>query len=80
LLVISTRMRQKEETNLVVVVFEVEVGTGKLGLDDLPEPVHWRTKRDYVMSEELVGPEPPVRATNLPRASTIMDSESPPLE
>src|SRR6266850_5748921 len=39
-------MRQKEETNLVVVVFEVEVGTGELGLDDLPEPVHWRTKRD----------------------------------
>lgn len=39
-------MRQKEETNLVVVVFEVEVGTGELGLDDLPESVHWRTKRD----------------------------------
>ena len=36
----------KEETNLVVVVFEVEVGTGELGLNDLPEPVHWRTKRD----------------------------------
>ena len=39
-------MRQKEEANLVVVVFEVEAGTGELGLDDLPEPVHWRTKRD----------------------------------
>ena len=38
-------MRQKEETDLVV-VFEVEVGTEELGLDDLPEPVHWRTKRD----------------------------------
>ena len=37
-------MRQKEEMNLVVAVFEVEVGTGELGLDDLPEPVHWRTK------------------------------------
>jgi hypothetical protein len=42
-------MRQKEETNLqanLVVIFEVEVGTGELGLDDPPEPVHWRTKRD----------------------------------
>ena len=39
-------MGQKEETNLVVVVFEVEVGTGELGHDDLPEPVHWRTKCD----------------------------------
>lgn len=35
----------REETNLVV-VFEVEVGAGELGLDDLPEPVHWRTKCD----------------------------------
>jgi hypothetical protein len=40
------RMRQKKETNLVVVAFEVEVGTGKLGLDDLPEPVHGRAVRD----------------------------------
>lgn len=31
---------------LVVVVFEVEVGTRELGLDNLPEPGHWRTKRD----------------------------------
>jgi len=34
------------ETNLVVIIFEVEVGTGELSLDDFPEPVHWRTKRD----------------------------------
>jgi hypothetical protein len=34
-------MRQKEETNLVVIIIEVEVGTGELGLDGLPEPVHW---------------------------------------
>ena len=42
------RMGQKEETNLivVVVVYEVEVGTRELGLGDLPEPVHWRTKHD----------------------------------
>ena len=40
---------QKEETNLVVVVFEVEVGTGELGLDDVPQPVNWRTVR-YVRS------------------------------
>ena len=66
------------ETNLVVVVFEVEVGTGELVPDDPPEPVHWRTN---VMSEESVGPVPQVRrATNLPRASTMMDPESPPLE
>ena len=39
-------MRQKEETNLVVVVFEVEVGAGESSLDGLPEPVHWRTKCD----------------------------------
>jgi len=32
--------------NLIVVVFKVEVGARELGLDDLPEPVHWRTKRD----------------------------------
>ena len=39
-------MGQKEETNLVA-AFEVEVGTGVLGLDDIgPEPVHWRTIRD----------------------------------
>jgi len=31
---------------LFVVVFEVEVGAGELGLDDFPEPVHWRTKCD----------------------------------
>ena len=35
------RMAQKEEINLVVIVFEVQVGTGELGLDDLPKPVHW---------------------------------------
>ena len=34
---------QKEETNLVVVVFEVEVGTRELGLDDVPQPMHWQT-------------------------------------
>ncbi|KAI9568887.1 hypothetical protein HD554DRAFT_2096480 [Boletus coccyginus] len=39
------KMKQKEDINLGVVVFKVEVGTGELGLDDLPEPVHWRTKR-----------------------------------
>ena len=40
-------MTQKEETNLVVIVLKVvQVGTRELGLDDLPEPVHWRTKRD----------------------------------
>lgn len=27
--------------NLVVIVFKVEVGTGELSLDDVPEPVHW---------------------------------------
>ena len=37
-------MREKEETNLGVVV--IEFGTGELGPDDLPEPVHWRTVRD----------------------------------
>lgn len=31
---------------LDVVVFEEEVGTGELGLDRFPEPVHWRTKRN----------------------------------
>jgi hypothetical protein len=71
------RMRQKEETNLVV-VFEVEVGTGELDLDDPPEPVHWRTKRDV---RGMGRPVPAVkRATNLPRASTIIDPETPPLE
>ena len=39
-------MRQKEGANLVIAVFEVEVGTGELGLDNLPEPVHRRAKRD----------------------------------
>jgi len=33
-------MGQKEEINLVA-VFEGEVSTWELGLDDLPEPVHW---------------------------------------
>jgi len=32
--------------NLIVVIFKVEVDARELGLDDLPEPVHWRTKRD----------------------------------
>ena len=32
--------------NLVVIAFEIEVRTRKLSLDDLPEPVYWRTKRD----------------------------------
>ena len=27
-------------------VFEIEVGTRELSLDDFPEPVHWRTIRD----------------------------------
>ncbi len=27
-------------------IVEVEVDIGALGLDDIPEPVHWRTKRD----------------------------------
>ena len=39
-------MRQKEEINLAVIVIEVEVGTGELVFDDLPEPVHGRTKRN----------------------------------
>lgn len=39
-------MGQKKETNLVVIVFEVKVSTRELGLDDLPRPVHWRTKHD----------------------------------
>ena len=39
-------MGQKEETNLFVIVFKVEVGTWELGLDDPPEPVHWGTIRD----------------------------------
>ena len=34
------RMRQKQETNLVVIVFEIEVGTRELGHDNLAEPVH----------------------------------------
>lgn len=34
------------EINLIDIVFEVEVGTRELGLDDLPEPVHRRGKRD----------------------------------
>ena len=32
--------------NLVVIVFKIEVGTRELSFDDIPEPVHWRTKRD----------------------------------
>ena len=42
-------MREDEaggEMNLVVVTLEVEIGTRELGLDDLPEPIHRRTKRD----------------------------------
>ena len=39
--VLSMRGWDRRKTNLVVVVFEVEVGTRELGLDDLPEPVHW---------------------------------------
>ena len=39
-------MRQKGETNLIVVVFDVEVGTRELSHDDVPEPVHWRPKCD----------------------------------
>jgi hypothetical protein len=37
------RMSQKEETNLVVVVSELYIGTRELGFDDAPEPVHWQT-------------------------------------
>lgn len=37
----SLQMSQKEGANLVVVVSEAEVGTGELGLNDFPEPVHW---------------------------------------
>jgi len=43
---IEKRMRQKEDADLVVVIYKVEVGTRELIPDDLPEPVHWRTKRD----------------------------------
>lgn len=39
-------MRQKEETNLVLGDFEVEVGAGELSLDDLPEPLHERAVRN----------------------------------
>lgn len=40
-------MRQKEETNLVLGDFEVEVGAGELELDDVvPEPVDERAIRD----------------------------------
>ena len=69
------RMRQKEDTNLVVVVFEVELAPGNSAL--------MISQSQYIgepnaMSGELVGPVPPVRrATNLPRAST-MTAESPP--
>jgi hypothetical protein len=70
-------MRQKEETNLVVVVFEIEVGTGELGLDDLPEPVHWGTKRDVrgIGWTCATGEE-----GNELAPSTTMDPESPLLE
>ena len=37
----NMRMMQKEETNLGIVIFKVEVGTREPGLDDIPEPVHW---------------------------------------
>ena len=38
------RKRQKKETNLVEEL--LEVGTLELVLDDLPEPVHWRSEGD----------------------------------
>jgi len=34
-------VRQQEQTNLIAVVLEVEIGTGELGLNDLPKSVHW---------------------------------------
>ena len=73
------RMSQKEETNLVVVVSELYIGTRELGLDDAPEPVV--IAEPYVISDESVGPVPPVRrATNLPWASAMMEPESPALQ
>jgi hypothetical protein len=66
-------MRQKEETNLVVIV-KVEVGTRELALDDLPEPVHWQTKRDVRGKGWTLAPGE--EAMNLPRASPMMDLES----
>jgi hypothetical protein len=38
------RMIWKKETNLVVVVIPVEVGTVKLGQDEEPEPMHGHTE------------------------------------
>ena len=43
---VLTSMTEKKETNLVVTIVKVKAGTWKLGLDDVPKPVHWRTKRD----------------------------------